>query len=103
MRVYTYATGQLENLTRAWKHALPNRLKFGSPTAIWYSELGGLNQFVHIWPYKTLDERTATRNKARDSGEWPPSVAAKKAGLPAYLLLQQENKILMPAAYSPIQ
>jgi len=103
MRVYTYAAGQLPNLTRAWAHALPNRLKFGSPTAIWYSELGGLNQFVHIWPYKTLDERWATREKARASGDWPPSAAAKKAGLPPYLLVQQENKILMPAAFSPIQ
>ena len=103
MRVYTYATGQLENLTRAWAHALPSRLKYGQPTAILYSELGGLNQFVHIWPYKTLDDRWATRNKARESGTWPPSVAAKKAGLPDYHLVQQENKILMPAAFSPLQ
>lgn len=103
MRVYTYATGQLENLTRAWAHALPYRLKLGPVTAIWYSELGGLNQFVHIWPYKSLDERTATRNKSRETGDWPPSAAAKKAGLPAYHLLHQENKILMPAAFSPLQ
>ena len=103
MRIYTYATGQLENLTRAWAHALPYRLKYGQPTAILYSELGGLNQFVHIWPYKTLDERTATRNKSRESGHWPPSVGAKKAGLPDYHLVHQENKILMPAAFSPLQ
>ena len=103
MRVYTYASGQLDNLTRAWAHALPNRLKIGPATAILYSELGGLNQFVHIWPYKSLDERNATRDRARATGNWPPSVAAKKAGLPDYHLVQQENKILMPAAYSPIQ
>lgn len=103
MRVYTFAAGQLGNLTRAWAHALPHRLKIGQPTALLYSELGGLNQFVHIWPYKSLDERNATRDRARDTGNWPPSVAAKKAGLPAYHLVQQENKILMPAAFSPIQ
>jgi hypothetical protein len=72
-------------------------------TAVWYSELGGLNQFVHIWPYKTLDERWATRNKAVEAGHWPPSAVAKKAGLPDYHLVQQENKILMPAAFSPLQ
>lgn len=103
MRVYTYATGQLDNLRRAWALALPHRLKFGQPTAILYSELGGLNQFVHIWPYKTLDERVATRRKASETGDWPPSAAARKAGLPPYHLLQQENKILMPAAFSPLQ
>jgi hypothetical protein len=93
----------LENLTRAWAHALPHRLKLGPATAIWYSELGGLNKFVHIWPYKSLDERWATRMKSRETGDWPPSAAAKKAGLPAYRLAMQENKIVMPAAFSPIQ
>ena len=103
MRVYTYATGQLPNLTRAWEAAIPNRLKHGPVTAILYSELGGLNQFVHIWPYKTLDERWAMRKKMRETGEWPPSVVAKKKGLPDYHLVHQENKILMPSAFSPLQ
>ena len=103
MRVYTYAAGQLPNLTKAWTLAIPNRLKHGPATAILYSELGGLNQFMHIWPYKTLDERWALRNKLRETGEWPPSVVAKKAGLPEYHLVQQENKIVMPSAFSPLQ
>jgi hypothetical protein len=103
MRVYTYASGQLPNLTKAWTLAIPNRLKHGPATAILYSELGGLNQFMHIWPYKSLDERWALRNKLRETGEWPPSVVAKKAGLPEYHLVQQENKIVMPAAFSPLQ
>ena len=83
--------------------ALPHRLKLGPATAIWYSELGGLNKFVHIWPYKSLDERWVKRMKSRETGDWPPSAAAKKAGLPAYRLAIQENKIVMPAAFSPIQ
>jgi hypothetical protein len=103
MRVYTYASGQLPNLTKAWELAIPNRLKAGPATAILYSELGGLNQFVHIWPYKTLDERWALRNRLREEGTWPPSVVAKKAGLPEYHLVQQENKIVMPSAFSPLQ
>ncbi len=103
MRVYTYAAGQLPNLTKAWELAIPNRLKAGPATAILYSELGGLNQFVHIWPYKTLDERWALRNRLREEGIWPPSVVAKKAGLPEYHLVQQENKIVMPSAFSPLQ
>ena len=103
MRVYTYAAGQLPNLTKAWTLAIPNRLKHGPATAILYSELGGLNQFMHIWPYKSLDERWALRNKLRETGEWPPSVVAKKAGLPEYHLVQQENKIVMPSAFSPLQ
>ena len=103
MRVYTYAAGQLPNLTKCWEHALPPRLKYSPITAVWYSELGGLNQFIHVWPYKTLDERWAIRKKTAEDGVWPPSAVAKKAGIPGYELVLQENKIVMPSAFSPIQ
>lgn len=103
MRIYTYASGELPKIVKAWEKALPERLKFGPVTAIWYSELGGLNQFVHIWPYPTLDARMETRKKAQAAGVWPPSVVARKSGLEDYKLLAQENKILMPAAFSPLQ
>ena len=44
--------------------------RFGPVTAVWYSELGGLNKFVHIWPYPTLDARNETRKKAQAAGAW---------------------------------
>ena len=34
---------------------------------------------------------------------WPPSALAKKEGWPPYEIITQENKILMPAAFSPLQ
>jgi len=103
MRVYTYASGELPKLMKCWQHALPARLEFGPITAAWYSELGSLNKFVHIWPYPSLDARNETRTRAQAAGAWPPSVAAKKAGLEVYQLIRQENKIVMPAAFSPLQ
>lgn len=103
MRTYTYATGELPRFQQLWEKALPARLKVGPLCAVWYSELGGLNKFVHIWPYPSLDARNETRRKAQETGMWPPSVVAKKEGLPVYQLLAQENKILMPAAFSPLQ
>jgi hypothetical protein len=103
MRTYTYQPGELPIIRKTWEAALPVRLQFGPIVAAWYSELGGLNKFVHIWPYPTLDARNETRKKAQDTGMWPPSVVAKKEGLPVYQLVAQENKILMPAAFSPLQ
>jgi hypothetical protein len=103
IRTYTYATGNLRNILNAWERAIPARVQYGPVCAIWYSELGGLNKFVHIWPYATLDERVQIRAKARAAGVWPPSVVAKREGLPGYELLAQENKIVMPAAFSPLQ
>ena len=104
MRTYTLANGgELPKLTAAWEAAIPDRLKYGPVTAIWRSELGGLNKFLHVWPYKTLNDRWELRNKIREAGVWPPSVIAKKKGLPDYKLVHQENKIVMPAAFSPLQ
>ncbi len=103
MRTYTYASGELPVIRKNWEAAIEGRLKFGPVTAIWYSDIGGLNKFVHIWPYKSLDERVEVRKKTRATGAWPPSELAEKQGGRGYLLLAQENKILMPAAFSPLQ
>jgi len=103
-RLYTLANGgELPKLTAAWEAAIPGRLQYGPVTAIWRSELGGLNKFLHVWPYKTLNDRWELRNKIREAGVWPPSAVAKKKGLADYKLIQQENKIVMPSAFSPLQ
>jgi len=101
MRTYTHAAGDLPKLRQVWEKAVPGRLQFSPLCAAWYSELGGLNKFVHIWPYPSLDARNATRDKAQAAGVWPPS--AQKLGLPQYQLVAQENKILMPSSFSPLQ
>ena len=101
IRTYTHAAGDLPKLRAVWEKAVPERLKFSPLCAAWYSELGGLNKFVHIWPYPTLDARNATRDKASAAGVWPPNAA--KLGLPGYNLVAQENKIVMPSSFSPLQ
>ena len=103
IRTYTYASGELPKIMKAWERAIPARVQLSPVAAIWYGELGGLNKFVHIWPFKTLDERNEVRRKAVAAGVWPPSTLAKKEGLADYHLLAQENKIVMPSAFSPLQ
>ena len=104
MRIYTLAGGaEVPKLVKLWERGLPERTKFSPLCAAWVSEFGALNQFIHIWPYKSVDERNEIRKKAQATGMWPPSVLAKKEGLPPYEILKQENKILMPSAFSPLQ
>jgi hypothetical protein len=43
-----------------------------------------------------LDQREQVRATARQTGVWPPAGGAGR-------LLTQENKILMPSAFSPMQ
>jgi hypothetical protein len=103
MRTYTFAPGELGKIQKVWEKALPERLKISPLVGIWYSELGGLNRFTHIWAYPSLNARNETREKAAATGAWPPSAYAKRENLPDALLVAQENKIVMPSAFSPLQ
>ena len=35
-------------------------------------EFGGANRFIHIWAYKTMDQRLPMREKGARPGVWPP-------------------------------
>ncbi|MBM3343900.1 MAG: hypothetical protein FJY56_17580 [Betaproteobacteria bacterium] len=100
-REYTHAAGQLPIMMKNWEVALPTRLEFGPITALWYSELGGLNKWIHVWPYKSLDQRNEVRDKAHHSGAWPPSARAKTDGRPIESLVAQRNMILTASSFSP--
>jgi hypothetical protein len=96
MRIYTIKIGTLPDIMKAWEAKLPERVKL-SPLAIaGHIDLGEVNRYIHIWAYNSLDQREAVRAKARQTGVWPPGGGAGR-------LLTQANKIMMPAAFSPMQ
>jgi len=72
------------------------REKFSPLAACWTSELGGLNKFVHTWVYKDLNERARVREESRrPGGAWPAQTGVRP--------VRQENKLLIPAAFSPVR
>ena len=95
MRIYTYAPGDIPKVLEAWGKAVPVREKLSPLAACWTSELGGLNKFVHVWVYKDSNERTRIREESRKGGQWPPQSGVRP--------IRQENKLLIPAAFSPLQ
>jgi hypothetical protein len=103
IRTYTYADGDLPKIVTAWEAALPERLALGPLVVVGSSERGGVNKLLHIWPYRSLDERWELRRRIREAGAWPPLAVARKRGLAEYTLLHMENKIALPSVYSPLQ
>jgi hypothetical protein len=95
MRIYTFAPGEIPKVLEGWAKAIATREKYSPLAACWHSEIGGLNKFVHVWAYKDLNERAHVREAARKAGDWPPQTGVRPA--------RQENKILIPAAFSPVQ
>src|SRR5262245_45151542 len=96
MRTYTFAPGDIPKVLDAWGKAIEAREKFSPLAACWTSELGRLNQFVHRWVYKDLNERARVREEPRKpGGQWPPQTGVRP--------IRQENKLLMPTAFSPVR
>ncbi|PRD55587.1 NIPSNAP family protein [Phyllobacterium myrsinacearum] len=61
------------------------------------SEIGPINEIVHIWAFESLDDRQARRAQLAVDPEW-------QAFLPKIrdLIVTAENKIMSPAAFSPL-
>jgi hypothetical protein len=97
IRSYTYAPGALPAVIERWAGAIGERVKLSPLVGAWYSEIGGLNKWVHIWAYKDPAERQRIRAEAVERGIWPPPSAGSG------LLLKQENKLVMPASFSPLR
>ena len=97
MRIYTYSAGAMPRVLERWGEVIALREKFSPLAACWYSELGDLNRFFHVWAYKDLADRERVRFEAGKAlaGKWPPPTGE--------WLQHMENKLLVPALFSPLR
>jgi hypothetical protein len=95
-RYYTLKPGTLPDTAKGWSEKLPDRMKLSPVVLAGGVEFGSANGFVHIWAYQSLDQRMQIRDEARKKGVWPPPGGGDR-------LITQETKILLPAAFSPLQ
>jgi NIPSNAP len=95
MRIYTYAPGDIQAVLKGWAEVIEEREKFSPLAGCWYTDTGALNKFIHLWVYPDFNTRTRVREESRKSGRWPAQTGVRP--------VQQENKILIPAPFSPLQ
>ena len=95
MRTYTYQPGSIPKVLEAWAQAIEAREKYSPLAACWTSEMGELNRFFHVWPYKDMAERQRVRDESRKAGHWPPQAGVSP--------MHMRNKLLVPAAFSPLR
>ena len=93
MRSYTYQPGAMSKVLQLWGDAIPFREELSPLAAGMYTELGNLNRWCHVWPYKDLEDRDRARKEATKLSNWPSGAPGR---------IKQENKILIPAAFSPM-
>ncbi|MDE2228193.1 MAG: NIPSNAP family protein [Alphaproteobacteria bacterium] len=101
IRTYTAAIGKAGQwLEHYGKHGLAVQQEMlGKLIFFGTTEVGPLNQIVHIWAYNSLAEREQKRSAMAKDPRWHEYLKNAPPGL----LLSQESKILNPASFSPLK
>jgi hypothetical protein len=96
VRTYVFKPNGVAPTEQLWREWLPKRVTVSPVLTAMMSVSGTVARFIHIWPYKSLDERARLRAKAVNDKVWPPP------GGPDYLAKMQ-NDIYLPAPFSPLR
>ncbi len=98
LRTYTLYPGKVKEFLALFEKGSKARDKYSKTVGVWYTEIGELNQVVFLREYEDLNHRM----RAKEAGEKDPEWVAIREQLRS-LLLKQENKILIPAAFSGLK
>ena len=96
-RTYQIRTDGMADIAEVWGEIIDKRREISPLIMAMHSENGVLNTFVHLWGYESLAHRAQARAEAVRKEAWPPR------SVPPGTILSQENKILIPTAFSPLQ
>jgi hypothetical protein len=96
IRSYTYRTGGLTDVFEGWGPAIGQRAQLSPFIGAWYTDVGPLNMWVHIWAYKDMTDRERVRLEATSKGLWPPK---NKPGT----FVRQEAILATPFRFSPLR
>ncbi len=95
IRTYTMLPGAAPTVTERWAERIEGRTKLSPLAFCGHTEIGGLNQWIHVWAYKDAAERFRIRDEARAAGAWPPNTRGQ--------FVKQENMFVVPAEFSPLR
>ena len=93
MRTYTLQPGTLAEVEKRFGASLPNREKHSKLAAFWHTEVGPLNQIIHVWAYDSFEQRAKVRTAASKEEGWPPPIRE--------FVVSQQSEIFNPAPFSP--
>jgi hypothetical protein len=100
-RTYTLKPLRTRDFLELYERAaLPLQKKYlGHLIGFFVSEVGPLNQVVHLWAFDSLAERERRRKVMEEDPGWPLYVNALRD---LDVILQQETKLLRSVSFSPI-
>jgi hypothetical protein len=101
-RTYTAYPVKLAKWIKLYEEkALPLQLKYlEGLIGFFQSEVGTLNQVVHLWKYEDMGDRERRRGAMVADPAWQAFLQESEA---LGALHSQESKILVPVSFSPIK
>ncbi len=100
LRTYQLKMGALpEYLELAETKLLPALAEHGlKPVGFWHTEIGTLNEVVHLWAYEDLNERQQKWAKWKEDPRRTDYMKTLRQ-----VIFSQSNKILTPTAFSGLK
>ena len=97
-RIYTLMAGKVPDYLKAYEAEglAIQRPILGTMLGYFSTEFGTLNQIVHLWAYSDLKDREERRRRLGAHADWQAYVAKVRPWV-----VNQENKLLIPAPFSP--
>ena len=92
-RTYTLKPRSLAEVEKRYGEAYEYRKKYSPLAAFWHTEVGPLNEIIHVWGYKDLAERARIRAEAAKDPNWPPKIRE--------FLVDQDVEVLTPFPFIP--
>src|SRR5262250_3190863 len=99
-RTYTLHVGKVPEYLRLYESegmAIQTRI-LGRLVGYFTTDIGPLNQIIHMWGYDSLENRARRRAQMQADSGWKAYVAKIQP-----LIHTQETKILIPTSFSPIR
>jgi hypothetical protein len=90
-RTYDLKPRSLPEVEQRFGEAYEKRKKYSELAVFWHTEIGPLNQIIHVWGYKDLEERARIREAAMKDGVWPPKIAE--------FIVSQQVQIMVPFSF----
>ena len=94
-RTYRLKPRGVPEFIKIFGKAYQKRQSLSRISAFFYTEIGPLNEVIHVWPYKNAEEREKKRTRSVKDRKynWPPKVA--------HLLEHQRSEIFIPSPMTP--
>lgn len=95
IRTYGVGPGGLASTSDAWSKVVPRRNEISKLLTVMASQDTAPQRLLHIWPYKSIEDRVAARATASKEGIWPPPGGSTH-------MLSLQSELFVATAFSPL-